>query len=136
MTRSNHVSSVILILSVFQGCSDAEHYRIRHDADSLYAVLHADISSGDSLEEVQQLLGAGQAVEGAEKLRTFNAIRHFAESNPAGYPDGVEDGDTLAKYPMGKGVSISLQFRGGTLVNHVPEHFKDGPDGVALAVVQ
>jgi hypothetical protein len=102
------------------GCSSAAHYRTHHDGKSLYAVMHDSVRSGDSIEKVQRLLGAGQDDQGR---KTLEAMKKMAAKNPSGWPDGVRDDDRVIGYPFGDGATLWLQFRAGRLINHNPNDF-------------
>lgn len=103
------------------GSLEAEHYRRFRDGNSLYTLLGRSVRTGDSLEDVEALLGPATPVaEGAETLRT--ELRAHSQSHPDQFPDGVFEADDFIRYPVGDGW-VTLQFRSGMLVNHLPEMF-------------
>jgi hypothetical protein len=112
------VLAVLLVTST--GCSSADHYRSHKDGKSLYAVMHESVRTGDSVEKVQGLLGAGQNDEGQKALE---ATKKMAAKNPSGWPDGVRDDDKMIGFPFDDGITLWLQFRNGKLVNHNPSDF-------------
>ena len=104
MTRILSLASLVLALGIAQGCSDSYHYRTRHDGESFYAVMHEDVSNGETIARVRQLLGPGQEVVDQEVIdKLLNHMTSVAAKHPAAYPDGVQDGDvhipTLAEIP-------------------------------------
>lgn len=114
------------------GPVEAEHYQRFQDGKSLYALLGSRIDRGDSLQEVEQILGPGVALEEAddvEPLRDY--LRREASLNPESFPDGVQPGDVFIRYPHGD-ESTTLQFRNGFLVNHDPTLFAGSEPGVNI----
>ena len=115
------VGCVLAVLLVAgSGCSSAAHYRSHKDGKSLYAVMHDSVRPGDSVEKVQELLGAGQNDEGR---KCIEATKRIAAKNPSACPDGVRDDDVMIGFPFGELGSLWLQFRNGKLVNHNPAEF-------------
>lgn len=111
---------VMAILVAGAGCSPAAHYCKYHDGKSLYAVLHDSVRTGDSVEKVEGLLGAGQDGQGKNPNE---AMKKMAAKNPSGWPDGVKDDDRMIAYPFDGGVILWLQFRNGKLINYNPADF-------------
>lgn len=107
-------------LFLIVGCSKStdEHYRQHHDGKSLYQVLHKQVRSGESLENVQSLLGRGEE----SSPRTRAAVERFARKHETQYPDGYQESDQLVDYPI-EGGWLTLQFRSGQLVNFRPGDF-------------
>ncbi len=97
-----------------QGCASASHYRAHRDSASLFKVLTRQIHNGDTIAEVERLLGAGgpATLDRAKRIHTFYMTRH-----PKSYPDGYMDTDELIVYSA-DGWSHVLQFRNGVLINH------------------
>jgi len=126
------VGFAIVLVSVY-GCSSAKHYRANHDAKSLYATLHSDISNGDPIGKVQELLGPGQNVDTKDRHKLVNHIRACVAKYPESYPQGLQDGDTFVRYPIGKLCAVYLQFRNDRLVNHLREHFRDSSELAVLS---
>jgi hypothetical protein len=100
---------------------EADHYQRFHDGKSLYALLHSRIKSGDSLQNVEELLGpATLATDNVEELRT--EFRENSQTQPEHFPDGVHDEDTFAVYPLADD-KVVLQLRNGFVVNHQPSQY-------------
>lgn len=112
------VLAALLVTST--GCSSAAHYRMHQDGKSLYAVMHDSVRTGDPVERVQGLLGAGENDEGKKVLE---ATKKMAAKNPSAWPHGARDDDKMIGYPFGDGATLWLQFRDGKLVNHNPGDF-------------
>ena len=117
--RTTIVRALLMLLLAVGGCSHAAHYRMHHDGPSLYAALNASVPPGAAIEQVQELLGPGQEAD----QKTLEAIRQLAKKNPAAFPDGIEDEDTIISYPVKRMGMLHLQFRSGKLVNHDPDAF-------------
>jgi hypothetical protein len=111
---------VIGLLVTGAGCSPADHYRKHHDGKSLCAVMHDSVRTGESVEKVQGLLGAGQDVQGKKSLEP---MKKMAAKDPSRWPDGVKDDDRVIEYPIDDGATLWLQFRNGKLINHNPGDF-------------
>jgi hypothetical protein len=103
------------------GCDRAAHYRKHNDGKSLYATLHKQIKSGNTIEEVQKLLGSGKPPGEPDKL--LAAMKKAAARYLEIYPDGIQEDDVFVGYSIGKRVTLYLQFRDGRLVNHMPERY-------------
>jgi hypothetical protein len=102
---------------------EADHYRRFHDGKSLYALLNSRIRSGDSLQDVEELLGpATIPIDNVEELRT--ELREDSLTQPDHFPDGVYNEDTFATYPIGDD-TVTLQLRNGFLINHQPSQYQD-----------
>lgn len=100
---------------------DADHYRRFNDPQTLYAVLHSDVSRGSSVEEIEELIGPGTPVtDGVDELRA--TLRSQVLRSPGYFADGVHDVDTFVTWPAGDD-SVTLQFRNGWLVNHDPARY-------------
>jgi len=135
MPRSNQhpatAKSVVLIVFCLStlvglpGCSDDAHYRARHDAKSLFRVLHSQVKPGDTMQRVQELLGRGQPPEDPEK--SLARARKFAERQPQSFPVGVRDDDRFLEYSAGN-LGVILQFRDGRLINFDTNQFKQLPE--------
>jgi len=97
-------------------------YHLFKDAESLYALLHHEVRSGDSLEHVQITLGDGRNLDDIEKKKLSSVIPKLAEMGGF-YPDRVEDEDQFVAYIFGEGYEVILQFRGGHLINFAPEEY-------------
>jgi hypothetical protein len=111
---------VMAILVAGGGCSPAAHYRKYHDGESLCAVLHDSVRTGDSVEKVEGLLGAG---EDAVDTGPVEAMRQFAARDPSHWTDGVKDDDRVIGFSINDGQVLWLQFRNGKLINHNPGDF-------------
>lgn len=105
------------------GSLEADHYQRFHDGKSLYGVLSGRIATGDSLEDVETVLGPGVSVtDGAVELRV--KLREQARFSPARFPQGIHDEDVFVHWPV-EDDTVTLQFRNHTLVNHLPSQFAD-----------
>ena len=112
------------------GSVEAEHYQRFQDGKSLYALLGSRIERGDSLQEVEEILGKGEAVtEGVDAIREF--VRREASLNSESFQDGVHPNDEFIEYPYGD-ESTTLQFRNGYLVNHDPILYRDTEPGIVI----
>ena len=58
MSRLTALTCLVLALAFVLGCSHARHYRIRHDAESFYAVLHSNVANGDRFISTTNLIKA------------------------------------------------------------------------------
>ena len=102
---------------------EADHFQRFRDGNSLYSILSSGVSSGDSLQDVEALIGTGNpVVEGREDL--VSERREAAQWHPETFPDGVFGTDTFVTWPIGDD-SVTLQFRNGVLVNHDPRFYLD-----------
>ena len=115
------VIGLMIVATMPSGPVEADHYQRFQDGKSLYALLSSRIASGDSLQDVEGILGTGIPVtEDAESVRT--EIQKRAQWYPAQYPNGVSAGDTFLRWPL-EGDAVTLQFRDGYLVHHNPSSF-------------
>lgn len=100
---------------------DAENYRRFQDPQTLYSVLQSRVTRGNSIEEIEELIGPGVPLtEGVDEYRAN--IESLALRLPQQYPDGAHELDTFVSWAAGDG-SVTLQFRNGWLVNHDPAQF-------------
>ncbi len=100
---------------------EADHYQRFRDGKSLYTLLSGSIGRGNSLHDVEELLGPGTPLE--EDVETFReSLRETAQSDPDSYPDGIYEEDTFIAW-SGSDEKVTLQFRNGHLVNFSPEQF-------------
>jgi hypothetical protein len=118
-------SALLFALTALAGCSAAAHYRSRKDRESLLKVLREEVSPGDSLEEVQSLLGPGAVLSNPEDHR--QTLRELADRSPERYPDGIEESDEFLVYPTRVGWVEVLQFRNGRLINFNPRQYEEAP---------
>ena len=106
--------------TIFSGSAPL-HYRMFHDEASFNSVLHRQVKRGDSIEDVEKLLGKGRP---APHWATM--LRRAVDGHPEGFPDAFQDGDTILEYPLkhatGSGAHY-LQFRNGKLVNFDRQSF-------------
>lgn len=124
------VVSLAVVATWPSGSVEAEHYQRFQDGKSLYALLGSRITRGDSLQEVEAILGAGLAVtEEVDVIR--DATRRESSLNPESFPDGVHPRDVFINYPFGD-ESTTLQFRNGYLVNHDPVLFRQTEPGIDI----
>ena len=117
MKRSTAIVSSCLIFALAQGCSPARHYHEHHSGEALFRVLRKQVSKGDSVERVQELLGL--QVQAVKNERMVNAVRKLAAKFPKHYPDGAKDNDLFLACPVGDNDNLTyyLQFRDGHLIN-------------------
>ncbi len=115
------IGAIILVTySCETGWFSAAVYRYTGSGKWLYSALYHGVQNGDTVEEVERLLGPGQ--EGDSRVRS--ALEKFAQRNVAGYPDGYEDSDQILGFRMGGNQELYLQFRNGLLINFDPEEFR------------
>jgi hypothetical protein len=113
---------VVILLFAYtctKGQFSAFLYRRTHSGRWLYSTLYHGVKSGDTLEQIERLLGPGKEVDSERQLR---ASRKFAQMNPGAHPDGYRDDDAFLGFPLSGG-KIILQFRDGILVNFDPNEF-------------
>ena len=106
-------------------CNNESRYRRHKDGKSLYAVLYKYVSNGDSLEDVEKLLGEGEQISIETAKRMFPMRQKLASTDPDKFPDGVSESDMLIGYTVGKQHKIVLTFRDGKLVNYVQDKFEE-----------
>ncbi len=118
------VALIGAVLGILRWNDPAVRYRRDHDETSLHEVLSGRMVNGDSIETVESILGRG-VVSTDSKLR--RSASSFAQMNPKGWPQGVQEGDVFHKYQSGQGQEQVLQFRAGRLVNFNPREFAGPP---------
>jgi hypothetical protein len=101
----------------------AARYQRERDTASLNRTLRHHVRPGDSVAQVERLLGTGDR-KVHEKMLV--AQRLFAERSPAHDPDGVELTDELIAFHAMDNCSVILQFRDGRLINFIPSDVPDG----------
>lgn len=102
---------------------EADHYQRFHDGKSLYSIMSSRIRSGDSLQNVEKLLGPAIVVtEAAGEIR--NEYREQALARPESFPHGVYEEDAFVTYPIGDD-KVTLQLRNGFVVNHQPGQYEE-----------
>jgi hypothetical protein len=94
-----------------------------NDRASFSLVLAHKIHPGDSLDDVEALLGAGRRISTEESTKASAAVRRWQKDQPEYYADGVKNGDVFVRWPMDDECTLQLQFRNGRLINHVPESY-------------
>lgn len=115
------VVTLAVVTTLPSGSVEADHYRRFRDGKSLYTLLSGSIGRGNSLQEVEGLLGPGIPLE--EDVEAFReSLRETAQSEPDSYPDGVYEADTFIAW-SGSDEKVTLQFRNGHLINFSPEQF-------------
>jgi hypothetical protein len=115
------VVTLAVVMALPSASVEADHYQRFRDGKSLYTLLSSSIGRGNSLQDVEELLGPGSPMEaGVEDYR--ESLRETARSAPDSYPDGVFEADTFMSWP-GSDRKVTLQFRSGYLVNFSPEQF-------------
>lgn len=92
----------------------------------IFETLHERIENGDSVDDVQRLLGPGEPVSDP------SLPARIAEAYPDRYPQGVEQGDRFLLYKLRTGLLVYLQFRDRRLVNHVAEDYAQYPSSPTL----
>lgn len=118
--------SGIVLLVLLCGCSPAAHYRKHHDVESLFAVLSQQVTNGDSIEHIRELLGPSSPLSGSDKDRAANNFAQLTQQRPQVFTEGVAGDDAFLAYRGGTLV-VPLQFRNGRLVNFDPRQFEKLP---------
>lgn len=117
------VVTLAVVAALPSASLEADHYQRFRDGKSLYTLLHGSIGRGDSLQDVENLIGPGvPLVEDTEEFRT--SLRETAQWHPELFPDGVLDSDVFLTWP-GSDQQVTMQFRNGFLVNHSRSQFAD-----------
>ena len=121
--------AVILLFSYActTGQLSALVYRYTHSGKWLYSALYHGVNKGDTIEQVESLLGPGRT---AGSARIINVSKKFAQSTPALWPDGVDDGDIFLGFLEHDG-ELFLQFRDGVLVNFDPNEYSEYDEIIA-----
>ncbi len=115
------VVTLAVVTTLPSASVEAEHYQRFRDGKSLYTLLSGSIGRGNSLQDVEELLGPGIPLE--EDVENFReSLRETAQSEPDSYPDGVYEADAFVAW-SGSDEKVTLQFRNGYLVNFSPERF-------------
>lgn len=115
------VVTLAVVTTLPSASVEADHYQRFRDGKSLYTLLSSSIGRGNSLQDVEELLGPGiLLVENVENYR--ESLRETAQSGPDSYSDGVYEADTFMAW-SGSDEKVTLQFRNGYLVNFSPEQF-------------
>jgi hypothetical protein len=94
-----------------------------HDLASFSRILAEKIRPGDSLNQVEALLGSGRRLTADERIKTAAAVRRWQKDQSEYYADSVQDQDIFLRWPMADECTLQLQFRDGRLINHVPESY-------------
>jgi len=115
----------VLIVAAGSGCSPAQRYRQLQEAQSLFAALHQQVKNGDSVQNLQKLLGPG--TQPANKNGLLRATRRFAQRYPQDYPAGVKDEDLFIVYSTEGDLTVALQFRDGRLINFNRQDYEQVP---------
>ena len=115
------IVSLAIVATLPSASVEADHYQRFRDGKSLYTLLSGRIQRGNSLQDVESVLGEGvPLVEDVETHRV--SLRESAMWHPDLYPDGVFNEDTFLAW-SGNDEKVTLQFRNGYLVNFTPEQF-------------
>jgi hypothetical protein len=115
------VVTLAVVTAVPSASVEADHYQRFRDGKSLYTLLSGSIGRGNSLQDVEELLGPGIPLE--EDVEIYRqSLRETAQSKPDSYPDGIYEADTFMAW-SGSDEKVTLQFRNGHLVNFSPEQF-------------
>ena len=115
------VVTLAVVTTLPSASVEADHHERFRDGKSLYTLLSSSIGRGNSLQDVEELLGPGIPLE--KDVETYReSLRETAQSEPDSYPDGVYEADTFIAW-SGSDEKVTLQFRNGHLVNFSPEHF-------------
>ena len=103
---------------------EADHYERYRDGKSLYTLLRGSIEDGDSLEDVEDVIGSGEPLvdDMAEEVR--KQAREDSRWSPDSYPHGVLNSDNFVSWPVDN-QTVTLQFRNGYLINHDQSDFTD-----------
>ncbi|MBL7153808.1 MAG: hypothetical protein ISS79_08825 [Phycisphaerae bacterium] len=113
--------AVILLLAYvcMTGRFSAVVYRYTGSGKWLYSTLYHGVKNGDTIEQVERLLGPGKETGS----RLHSAVKKFAARNPSGWPDGCEENDKFLGFRL-PGGHLNLQFRNGVLINFDPDEFQ------------
>jgi len=112
----------VIVLSAYiceTGRFSAAVYRYTGSGKWLYSTLYHGVQNGDTIEQVEQLLGPGK--KGGAKL--LNSFKRLAEKYPESCPDGYKEADEAVGFPL-PGSELYLQFRNGVLINFDPTDFE------------
>lgn len=110
---------VLVTYSCQTGWFSAAVYRYTGSGKWLYSALYHGVQNGDTVEEVERLLGPGKEADS----RVRNAVKKLAQRNVIGAPDGYEESDVVLGFRLGGG-KLYLQFRNAILINFDAEDFR------------
>ena len=113
-------SLVFLTISGFVGVLWYGHHSQRF---IIHEALHESVHPGDSMQEVQAVLGSGQLLKQPNDMLQM-AIQ-VTLANREYYPEGVDAQDQFILYKIGDNEELYLQFRNDQLINHNPEHYAE-----------
>lgn len=110
----------LIVLSAYiceTGRFSAAVYRYTGSGRWLYSALYHGVQNGDTIEQVEKLLGPGK--------QASDFVRKAVKKLPQRYqqPDGYEDSDRILGFPL-PGGELYLQFRNGVLINFDPAEFE------------
>ena len=108
---------VLVTYSCETGWFSAAVYRYTGSGKWLYSALYHGMQNGDTVEEVERLLGPGKEADS----RVRNAVKKLTQRYLN--PDGYEESDVILGFRLGGG-QLYLQFRDGVLINFDPEEFR------------
>lgn len=110
------VVTLAVVAALPSASVEADHYQKFRDGKSFYTLLSSSIETGDSLHDVEELLGPGTPMsEGVEEYRA--RLKDTAQWHQDLYPEGVLDSDDFVTWPA-HDQPVTLQFRSGYLINH------------------
>jgi hypothetical protein len=115
------VATIGVIILVTYSCQtgwfSAAVYRYTGSGKWLYSALYHGVQNGDTVKEVERLLGPGKEADS----RVRNAVKKLTQRYPN--LDGYEESDVVLGFRLPSG-ELYLQFRDGVLINFDPEDFR------------
>ena len=118
------IAAIVLFAYVCEtGRFSAIVYRYTGSGKWLYSTLYHGVQNGDTIEQVENLLGPGKKANAELNGRLYSVTKKFAAKNPSGYPDGCEENDEFLGFRL-LGGELYLQFRNGVLINFDPAEFE------------
>lgn len=115
------IAVIVMFAYVYErGRFSAVIYRYTGSGKWLYSTLKNGVKNGDTIEQVENLLGPGQKAD----AKIYSVSKKFAAINPSGYPEGCEEDDEFLGFRL-PGEQLYLQFRNGVLINFDPAEFEE-----------
>jgi hypothetical protein len=119
-----HAQFIMVLLCLFlSACSYGQAYQQKHDKLNLRLSLLCEIKPGNSIGQVELILGQGSKATPLQASLIQRAMRRTEAKTVYRFADGIRDIDTFVLYGYGKCSVIWLQFRDGQLINHVPDEY-------------
>ena len=126
VTAGVALTIAVIVLTAYvceRGWFSAAVYRYTGSGKWLYSTLYHGVQNGDTIEQVENLLGQGKETDS----RLHSAVKKFAARNPSGWPHGCEENDKFLGFRL-PGGHLNLQFRNGVLINFDPDEFQKYED--------